>query len=137
MAVKDIQDSSLAVTAIAPVTVSDNTPQVSAIIKADFFALEFFTSIGTIADADATFAVTIEDGNESDLSDAAPVTAQFLAGTLANAGFQFDSDNQTRQIGYVGKKQYVRYTVTPSGNTGAATFCVLAVKAISGTVPHS
>lgn len=136
MAVKDIQDSSQGLTAIAPVVVTGNTPVVSEIIKADYFALEFFTSIGTIADAAATFAVTIEDGNQSNLSDAAPVDSNFLSGTLADAGFAFGDNNETRQIGYVGKKQYVRYTITPSGVTTTASFCVLAVKAQSPTVPH-
>ena len=32
----------------------------------------------------------------------------------AAAGFQFDSDNQVRKLGYVGNKRYTRLTITPA-----------------------
>jgi len=117
--------------AIAPAAVSDNTAQVSAIIDTQGYSgLEFITNIGAIADADATFAVTIAEGDDSALADAAAVPDTFLIGTLAEAGFKFDSDttgSKCRRIGYAGDKRYVRYTVTPSNNTGSAVFGVIAM----------
>lgn len=117
-----------AVTAIAPAAVSDNTAAVSAII--DLFGYsqcEFLINLGAIDDADATFAVTLEHGDDSGLSDAAAVTSANLQGTLAEAGFKFDSDNGVRRLGYLKSKRYVRLTVTPTNNASAATFGVTAL----------
>lgn len=117
-----------AVTAIAPAAVSDNTAAVSAIIDTfGYSELEFVVNIGSVADADATFAVTMEHGNDSGLADSASVTAANLKGTLAEAAFQFDSDNGVRRIGYNKGKRYVRLTITPSNNTDAAVFGAVAL----------
>ena len=114
--------------ALSPVSVADNTAQVSAIIDtAGYDALTFSINLGSIADADATFAVLIEDGAASDLSDNATVAAGNLIGTVALAGFQFDTDNLTRKIAYKGAKRYVRMTITPSANTSAALMSVVAI----------
>ena len=112
-----------AVTAIAPASVADNTAAVSAIIDTFGYAqCEFLITLGSIADADATFAVTLEHGDDSGLSDTAAVTSANLQGTLAAAGFQYDSDNGVRRIGYLKSKRYVRLTVTPTNNSSAAIF---------------
>lgn len=114
--------------AISPVSVSDNTAQVSQIIdrkRAD--SLTFVIALGSIADADATFAVTMEDGDDSGLSDAASVAAADLIGTTTLAGFQYDSDNLCRKIGYRGAKRYVRMTITPTNNASAALMSAVAI----------
>lgn len=114
--------------AISPVSVSDNTAQVSQIIdRQGFSALEFAIATGSIADADATFTVLVEDGDESDLSDNAAVADAQLLGTEAAAGFQFDDDNETRKIGYIGNKRYVRLTITPANNASAALIAAIAI----------
>lgn len=78
---------------------------------------------GTNADADATFALTMDEGNQSNLSDAVAVSsADLLIGTLAGGGFTFADDYEVRKIGYRGSKRYIRATVTPSGNTGGTLF---------------
>lgn len=114
--------------AISPVSVADNTAQVSQIIdRQGFDSLVFGIAIGSVADADATFTVLVEDGNDSGLSDAAAVADAELNGTEAAAGFQFDSDNQTRKIGYNGIKRYVRLTITPANNASAALLSAVAI----------
>lgn len=114
--------------AISPVSVADNTAQVSQIIdRQGFDSLVFGIAIGSVADADATFTVLVEDGNDSGLSDAAAVAGSELNGTEAAAGFQFDSDNQTRKIGYNGIKRYVRLTITPANNASAALLSAVAI----------
>ena len=126
----DLHSDCFAKTAIVPAVRSGNTPVVSSIIDTqDFYSLEFFTQIGAISDAGATFAVTIDDGDDSSLTDAAAVSSTFLVGTLAAAGFTGNDDNEVRRIGYVGKKRYVRYTITPTGNTVGACFSVMALAA--------
>lgn len=114
--------------AIAPVSVADNTAQVSQIIdKAGYDSLTFVILTGSIADADATFAVTLEHGDDSGLSDTAVPAAADLIGTTTLAGFQFDDDNEPRKIGYKGLKRYVRLTITPSANASAALLSCVAI----------
>lgn len=114
--------------AIAPVSVADNTAQVSQIIdRKGFDSLTFLIATGAIADADATFTVTMDDGDQANLSDAAAVAGADLIGTTALAGFQFDDDNECRKIGYKGAKRYVRLTITPVNNASAALLSAVAV----------
>lgn len=99
--------------------VTDNTAAVGSIIDLLGFDGAMLAIItGTDADADATFALTIDHGDASNLSDAAAVVAADLNGTLAGGGYTFADDVEARKVGYVGKKRYVRATVTPSANTG-------------------
>ena len=102
---------------------TDNTAMVSQILDTKGLAGAFFAILlGANTDADATFAVLVEDGDAANLSDAAAVDDAFLTGTEAKAGFQFDDDNELRKIGYVGPKRYVRVTVTPTGNNSGNIF---------------
>lgn len=115
--------------AISPLTVSDNTPLVSQIIPLkEASALEFVVAAGALVDADATFTVLVEHGDQADLSDAVAVDDQDLLGLEADASFQFDDDNTVRSIGYVGSKGFARLTLTPAANTGAASIAVIAVR---------
>lgn len=114
--------------AISPVSVADNTAQVSQIIdRQGFAALLFVIAIGAVADADATFTLLVEDGDVANLSDAAAVADANLNGTEAGQAFQYDDDNEARKIGYVGNKRYVRLTITPANNASAALIAALAV----------
>lgn len=104
--------------------VTDNTAYVSQILdtkglKGAVFAI----LIGANTDADATFAVLVEDDDASGFGTAAAVADEFLTGTEALAGFTAaDDDNEVRKIGYVGPKRYVRVTITPSGNNSGNIF---------------
>lgn len=122
----------------------DNTAQVSQIIDmANVNSCVFAIATGTIADADATFTVLIEDGNVSNLSDAAAVDDAFLHGiegvaaTPTGASFRFDSDDQVRKIGYFGPKRYVRLTITPASNTGTWGIGAVAILAHHRKFPQS
>lgn len=112
------------VPAVAPVAArTDNTAVVSAIVDTKGYnscALLIIT--GTNTDANATFAVLIEDGNDSSLTDNAAVDDVDLNGTEALAGFTYADDVECRKIGYVGPKRYVRATITPSGNDSGNIF---------------
>ena len=114
--------------AISPVSVADNTAQVSQIIdRQGFTGLLFAVALGAIADADMTVTILVEDGDVANLSDAAAGADANLNGTEAGQTFQFDDDNETRKIGYVGNKRYVRMTITPANNASAALLSVLAI----------
>lgn len=102
---------------------TDNTAMVSQIVDtAGYDSAEFVILVGANTDANATFAVLVEDGDAANLSDAAAVDDINLLGTEALAGFIFSDDNTVRKIGYLGTKRYVRVTVTPSGNDSGNIF---------------
>jgi hypothetical protein len=115
---RDLHNNIHVVRALSPVAAgTNNTAYVSEIVDtAGYDSVEFVLAIGANTDANATFAVLFEDGDNSALSDNAAVDDAYLLGTEAAASFQYDDDNETRKIGYVGKKRYCRVTVTPSGN---------------------
>jgi len=124
MATKDIHNNLHFVPLIVPVAArTDNTAIVSAIIDTKGYeSAEFVIVTGTNTDTNATFAVLVEDGAASNLSDAVAVPDAQLIGTEAVAGFVFSDDNECRKIGYIGGKRYVRVTVTPSGNDAGNIF---------------
>lgn len=114
--------------AISPVSVSDNTAQVSQIIDTQGCkSCTFVIAAGSLADADATFTVLVEDGDDSSLTDNAAVADAELVGTEALASFTFGDDNECRKIGYRGAKRYVRLTITPANNASAAVIAAVAV----------
>ncbi|CAH1670716.1 MULTISPECIES: hypothetical protein [unclassified Chelatococcus] len=127
---RDFASSIHPVRAISPAAaVTDNTPIVSQIIDVSGAeGLVFLLMLGALADADATFTVLVEHGDQANLSDAAAVPDAYLTGTEALAGFAFDDDNETRKIGYVGSKRYVRLTITPANNSGNVFVSMLALK---------
>lgn len=101
---------------------TDNTAMVSEILDArDFAAVMLAINVGANTDANATFAVLIEECDTSGGTYTAVADAD-LNGTEALAGFQFDDDNELRKIGYVGNKRYIRATITPSGNDSGNIF---------------
>ena len=123
---KDLFHSLHPVTAIAPVSVADNTPLVSAVIdRQGFDSVSFVILTGSLADADATFAALLEESSNG--TDFAAVAAADLLGTAALAGFTFADDNETRKLGYAGAKRYLRLTVTPSANASAALIAAVAL----------
>jgi hypothetical protein len=111
---------------LAPVAITDNTARVGTVVDlVGFDALKYSIAIGTLADADATFAVLVEDSDDNVTY--AAVADDFLLGTEAEASFTFADDNEQRSIGYNGSKRYNRITITPANNTGSAVFGVTAI----------
>lgn len=105
---------------ISPVAaVTNDTAFVSQILDtANFGSAEFIWIAGSIADADVTFTLLVEHGDDASLTDAAAVDDVHLLGTEASAAPLLSSDNKVGKIGYIGPKRYVRVTITPANNTG-------------------
>lgn len=124
MATKDIHNNLHFVPLITPVAArTDDTAIVSAIIDTKGYeSAEFVLVTGANTDVNATFAVLVEDGDNSGLSDNVAVADAQLLGTEAGAAFTFADDGECRKIGYLGNKRYVRVTVTPSGNDSGNIF---------------
>lgn len=126
---KDLHNTLAFERGLSPVVVSDNTAQATQIVDLqNSMGVEFVIATGTLADADATFAVTMTHGDASDLSDGVAVPATEILGTLAAAGFTFANDDAIRSVGYAGTKRYVRLTITPTNNAGSAPLAVVVVK---------
>lgn len=110
---------------------TDNTAYVSQIIDMQGWkSLLWVIPIGALTDVNATFAVTVDEGDASDLSGSNSVAAGDLLGTTSGASFTFAADDTVMKIGYVGTKRYVRLTITPSGNDSGNIF--LAAVAVQG-----
>lgn len=125
---RDLHNNIHPIRAISPVSVADNTAQVSQIIdRQGYDSLEFVILTGSLADADATFGVLVEHGDAANLSDAAAAPDADLLGTEALASFTFADDDETRKIGYRGAKRYVRLTITPAVNASAALLAAVAI----------
>lgn len=130
---QDLHTTITPIWGFAPVVVTDNTAKTTTVIDCnEYQAVEFYIITGTLADANATFAVslTYSDSVTSPTNEhvsGAAVPASSLIGTTTDASFTFAADNAVKQIGYIKDKRYVSLTVTPSGNTGNAPLCVLAV----------
>jgi len=135
---KDLLNNIAVLRVLSPGTVSDDTAQVGQIIdRKGYDGLTFAIATGTLADTNATFAVLVEHGAAANLSDAAAVPDSQLLGTEALAGFAFGDDDETRKIGYVGDKRYVRLTITPSGNADAAALAAVAILSHPHSAPTS
>ena len=81
----------------------------------------FVIALGDLVDANATFAVKLQDRAKS--------TDSWADTTLVrgSANFQYDDDDKALKVGYIGGKRYVRMVVTPAGNTGAWNIGAVAV----------
>ena len=122
---------------ISPVSVADTTAQVGQVIDGrGFGSVTYLIATGSIADADATFTVLLEESDASGSGFAAVADADLL-GSEALAGFQFDDDNECRKLGYIGSKRYTRLTITPVGNASAALLAAVAVLGSPAIAPTS
>lgn len=115
--------------------VTDNTAQVVTLDRKDHLAVEFLIALGTIADADVTFTALVEDSDDNSTYSA--VADDFLLGTEAGLGLQYDDDNKTGKIGYAGAKRYVRITLTPANNTGNADIAIIGLGGVPRVAPET
>jgi hypothetical protein len=135
---KDLHNNikcSLAEPPVAAVT--NDTAYVSTILDtADFGSATFVGILGTNTDADATFTVLFEDGDNSSLTDNAAVADEHLLGVEAMS-LDFADDNKVFKISYIGPKRYVRVTVTPANNTGNIFFAGIWIQGHPRKGPQS
>jgi hypothetical protein len=120
--------------AIGPLVVADNTAEVGAWIdRSGFQSLTFAIQTGAIATNGATFAVTMDEADAADYSDAEAVdTSDQISSVIGEApetaaSFTGANANSTFKIGYIGTKRYVRLTITPTSNSGNAALAATAV----------
>ncbi len=88
-------------------------------------------------DDGASFAVVVEHGDDSGLSDAVAVPDAELLGTEGAMALTHLDDGETRKIGYIGIKRYVRMTVTPTENDAASLIGAVAILGHPSQAPLS
>lgn len=133
---RDLLNNIHTVKALSPVVATNATVLVTDTIDTlGYNSLVFAIVLGTIAGTSVTGTVAIFDGNASDMSDEALVSASEVVGTTALAGFVQTDDGETRKIGYVGNKRYVRIKITPTGNDANLPIAVLAILGHPNLVP--
>lgn len=134
----------LAMPPIAAVT--GNTAFVSNVLDTNgFLENEFVGLHGTNADADATYTLLVEDGDDTTTFTAVDdayllgtETGTVTAGAAVTGGSPgFADDNKTFKIGYIGPKRYVRVTVTPAANTGNAFIAGIFAQSGGRKAPYS
>ncbi len=130
MAVRDLMNNVTPKVAIAPFVATDGTAAVSAAIDTrGYESVTFLIALGTLADSDATWAVTVKEGDTSTQGNHTAVADTDLLGTEALAGFAAASDDGAcKKIGYSGTKRYVSIEIDDVvANTGNAPMCVIAL----------
>lgn len=130
---RDMTNSKQIKRVISPVSEAGTTPLVGQIIDhRGFDAATYVILTGSIADADATFTVLLEESDDSGMSGASAVAdadmvSQSSSAPETAAAFQFDDDNECRKLGYLGSKRYTRLTITPVNNASAALVAACCV----------
>ena len=120
----DLHSNVQAETAIAPVTIAASTTTAGAIIDTQGFeSLEYLISSGAITDG--TYDVTLEEGDDPALADAAPVPAANILGALPS--FDDTEDNVSKRVGSIGKKRYQRLNLVSAGVTAGGLFSAAGV----------
>jgi hypothetical protein len=120
-AMRELHDNIDVKRGISPAAATtDNTVYVSQILDMQgLSSAEFVILAGALADADASFTVLAEEGEQANLSDNTAVDDRDLLGTEAQAGFDFSADNKVFKLGFrPSGKRYKRVTIAPANNTG-------------------
>lgn len=126
---RDLVNNTSGIVAIPPVVVTDGTAQVSGAIDVRRHrSTAFYIGVGTLADSDATWSITVKEGNTSTQGNHTAVADKDLIGTEALAALTFADDNEIRKIGYKGDKDYISIEITNvTANTGNAPMCVMCI----------
>ena len=122
----DLHNNVNAAMALKEAAITTDTTTVGEIIDTkDFGSLEFIVSSGTITDG--AYALKLEEGDDSGLSDAADVSADNILGDLV--GFVAADDDAVKRVGSIGKKRYQRLSIVSTGTTtGADSIGAVAVQ---------
>jgi len=82
-------------------------------------ALDIVLFTGTATDGD--YVLSLEHGDESNLSDAAVVAATDLDELVTTVAMAAADDDVSKNIGYVGKKRFIRINIVSTNTTTGVT----------------
>ena len=127
----DLHHNTKQLTALTSQTIDTDTTTAGEIIDTALFtALEFLLISGTITDG--AYAVSLQHGDDSGLSDVTVVSADE---TLGDADFALADDDTAKRIGYIGKKRYVRLSIVSTATTTGGLFAGIALLANAAHQP--
>lgn len=109
---------------------SDTTTAGNIIDTVGYESLEYLVLSKTITDG--AYALKLEEGDDSGLSDAADVPAANVLGALT--GFVAADDDTVKRVGSIGKKRYQRLSIVSTGTTTGVD--IMSAVAVLGH-PHS
>jgi len=123
---RDLVSEIKVVPAIAAVTLTDNTATTAIEVdRLGFESVTFAVLLGTLADADATFAATLTESDTSGSGYTSVAADNIVYGS--ETSWDYSADSVCKKIGYTGNKRYVKLVVTPSGNSGNAPIAGVAI----------
>lgn len=123
---KDQKNDLALLTSTAPIVIATDTTTVGAIIDTkNYESMTFLLNSGVVTDG--AYAILVEDGDDSGLSDAAAVDDEFLIGTEANAAFALTDDGVSKTLGYNGHKRFVRLSIVSTSTATGGLFNVSAL----------
>src|SRR5574338_1215564 len=131
---RDLIHSVSAVRGFSPASTSDNTAGVTqAVDRQGYAGVLFAIATGSIADADATFTVLLQESDSTgsghtDVADADMISMTAGTAPEAAASFTFSDDDKVYLLDYIGNKRYLKLTVTPANNASAALWSVVALR---------
>lgn len=126
----DLMNNIHPVVAAAPQVLTDDSSVVSGAIDLQGYeSCTFVILLGTLADSDAEWTVTVKEGDTNSQGSHTAVADVDLIGTEALAGFTYGADSECRKIGYKGGKRYVSIEVdNPTAiNSGNAPIAIVAI----------
>lgn len=123
----DLHNSINPVRVLSPAAaVTDNTAQAGQFVDhANYGSAEYVILTGSLADADATFTVSMTEGD--DTASMTAVDDNDLIGLESEASFTFEDDNSQFKLGYRGSKRYTQLTITPANNSGNAFLAAVCI----------
>lgn len=120
----DLHNSVLQKVALNTSAISTNTTTAGAIIDtAGFESIEFIIQSATLTDG--AYAIKLEDGDDSGLSDAADVSSDLVLGGLPS--FADTDDNTVKRVGSISKKRYQRLSIVSTSVTTGGTLSAVAI----------
>jgi hypothetical protein len=127
---RDLVHNVKTVTALKPVALSSTTNRVGVIIDTKgFHSIVFHVLAPDIQAATLDAKLAIDDGNESNLSDAGSgVPASNIIGSLADTTLGPTTDGDANlKVGVLLRKRYIRATLDVTANNGTDVIAVCAV----------
>ena len=132
----DLHHSIAALIALANQNITTDTTTAGAIIDTQGFeGFEFIISTGTITDG--VYAIKVETGNDSGLSDAVDITASTTQVVIGNTDdIVAADDDTTRKLGVVEFDRYLRLSlVSTATTTGGTNFSAIGINAFAKSTP--
>ena len=102
-----------------------------------YSAVEFILNTDAIAASSLDAQLLIQEGDESDLSDAAAVADTFLIGTEAATAIADTDDKVSKRIGLRVTKRYCRANLTVTANDGTDVVACVALLGGNRYLPES